>query len=199
MIARAIGVATMLAALTAALPARAATNLVVNGGFEDGATGWTTYAPWGPLPVPNFDLTRFDGDWVASTGCNYICPLDQTLSTVAGQSYNLSFAYNAGGTSGPAGVPGGVELKVYWGNTLVKDILGGPVGWNVFSINNLVAPTNSTQLEFAGIKVPDRIGLDDVSVSAVPEPATWIMLILGFGIVGVFLRGNRSKAEIVAI
>lgn len=176
--------------------AQAATNLVINGGFEDGNTGWTFFAPWGPLPAPNAGLTRFDGDWVGSTACSFSCPLDQSLPTVAGQSYNLSFAYNAGEASGLAGTPGFVELKVYWGTTLVKDILGGPIGWNEFTINNLVAPTESTQLEFVGIKVPNRIGLDDVSVSGVPEPATWIMMILGFGFVGASLRRARSRLAI---
>ncbi len=36
-----------------------------------------------------------------------------------------------------------------------------------------------------------------VSVSSVPEPATWLMMILGFGIVGFALR-RRTRASIVA-
>jgi hypothetical protein len=40
-----------------------------------------------------------------------------------------------------------------------------------------------------------RLGLADVSsVAAVPEPATWAMMIIGFGIVGFGLRSRRKQA-----
>ena len=36
--------------------------------------------------------------------------------------------------------------------------------------------------------------LDNVSISAVPETATWAMMILGFGVVGGAVRRRRSTA-----
>ncbi len=190
-----IGIAFGVLLLTGAAPAMAA-SIVTNGGFEDGVTGWQFYA-WGPMPVPNADIVPYDGNWVASTSCNYTCPMIQTLPTVAGQTYDLSFAYNAGDYNGPTGKPGGAELKVYWGDTLVEDVLGGRLGWQTFSIDNLVAPTNSTDLTFSAIKDDGRIGLDDVAVdhvSAVPEPATWTMFIMGFGLIGWLMRSSRARA-----
>jgi hypothetical protein len=34
----------------------------------------------------------------------------------------------------------------------------------------------------------------DLTVSAVPEPATWIMMIAGVGLMGVMLRRRRPQA-----
>ena len=34
--------------------------------------------------------------------------------------------------------------------------------------------------------------------SVVPEPATWMMLILGFGVLGSVLRAQRRKAQVLA-
>ena len=36
------------------------------------------------------------------------------------------------------------------------------------------------------------------TVSSVPEPATWTMMILGFGFIGFMLRGNRRESLAVA-
>ncbi len=36
--------------------------------------------------------------------------------------------------------------------------------------------------------------LDNIAVSAVPEPATWAMMIAGFGMLGAALRGRRTAA-----
>jgi len=38
---------------------------------------------------------------------------------------------------------------------------------------------------------------DDIAVAA-PEPATWLMMILGFGLVGSQLRRSKGKATLAA-
>lgn len=40
--------------------------------------------------------------------------------------------------------------------------------------------------------------LDGVSVAAVPEPATWAMMIFGFGLVGAAMRRRRSGTPVLA-
>lgn len=40
--------------------------------------------------------------------------------------------------------------------------------------------------------------IDNLAVSYVPEPATWAMLITGFGLVGVASRRRRSMAKVAA-
>jgi len=37
-----------------------------------------------------------------------------------------------------------------------------------------------------------------ISISAVPEPATWVMLILGFGGIGLMLRAARQRRTLAA-
>ena len=37
-------------------------------------------------------------------------------------------------------------------------------------------------------------GIDNISVAAVPEPASWLMMIMGFGGLGAVLRSNRRRA-----
>ena len=42
-------------------------------------------------------------------------------------------------------------------------------------------------------------GVDNVGVAAaVPEPATWAMMMLGFGALGGLVRSRRSKAAAAA-
>jgi len=179
-----------------ASPAGAATSLVTNGDFEAGSTGWNFYGAWGPLDTPAPDLGSYQGNFIGSTSCNFSCPLDQILPTETGQKYNLSFAYNAGYISGPAGIPGGIDLQVYWDGVLVKEILGGPLGWSTFSLRDLAVSSSSTELQFVANHVGSRMGLDLVSVTAVPEPDTWLMLIFGFVGVGVMARLSRRLSLI---
>jgi len=40
--------------------------------------------------------------------------------------------------------------------------------------------------------------LDNVAIAAVPEPATWTMAIMGFGLVGASLRRRPSRAAAAA-
>lgn len=61
-----------------------------------------------------------------------------------------------------------------------------------FTLNN-VSVTFSTQLvtDFTG-----NLGLRGFGAAAVPEPATWAMMIAGFGLIGLFTR--RRVATVVA-
>ena len=184
-------------------PAMAATNIVINGSFEDQAhpmNGWQ-YGAWGDMEADLRYLGAYDGAYYAFTSCNISCPMTQTLATEAGAKYDLTFGYNPAFYSGQAGQKGGTELQVLWDGTLIKDIPGGPEGWVTYTVDDLVAPGVSTDLTFVGIKDADQVGLDGVSVTqvpGVPEPATWTMLILGFGMMGTMLRAARSQGVLAA-
>jgi hypothetical protein len=54
------------------------------------------------------------------------------------------------------------------------------------NVNRVVFASTTPAFEFDNIAA--------TLVSAVPEPATWTMMILGFGFVGFMMRGNRRKA-----
>jgi hypothetical protein len=51
--------------------------------------------------------------------------------------------------------------------------------------------------DFQGPPPSDGENLFDVTGSAVPEPATWAMFLVGFGAVGFMLRGSHRKSAVV--
>ncbi len=73
----------------------------------------------------------------------------------------------------------------------VYQISGGYFDLNVqaggYGYNSLVSPD-------AQSRVQNLQGLDGLSFSAAPEPATWAMMLVGFGALGAALRSRRSLA-----
>ncbi len=73
----------------------------------------------------------------------------------------------------------------------VYQISGGYFDLNVqaggFGYNSMVSPD-------AQSRVQNRQGLDGLSFSAAPEPATWAMMLVGFGALGMVLRSRRHLA-----
>lgn len=61
--------------------------------------------------------------------------------------------------------------------------------------SSFVASSTSDTLTFKGSALPGdaTVGLDEISV-AVPEPATWAMMIIGFAMIGFGLRGRRKQS-----
>jgi hypothetical protein len=59
-------------------------------------------------------------------------------------------------------------------------VLSGPLG-NINSLGSLVAFDNQSQVFLLG----------NAAGGGVPEPATWAMMILGFGMIGAALRRRR--------
>ena len=167
------------------LPGVASADIVVNGGFETGLTGWTTNPsptgsfPWEPATTGS-SPGPFAGTGYATTGCEGpTCTsgpggafLTQILPTTAGQTYTLSFAYdpNAGQTS---------ELVVDWGGTQVFDQVNGAAVYTVHTITGLVPTDGATNLTFFGRQDPSFNGLDNVSVNptgaATPEPSSLLL------------------------
>ncbi|MGA7413426.1 MAG: PEP-CTERM sorting domain-containing protein [Bryobacteraceae bacterium] len=175
-----------------ALPTFALANieLVTNGGFETGDfTGWTLVGNTGfttiePSDVASPMLTG-GGSYVAAFGnVGSLGGISQTLATVPGQDYTLSFwLFNQGG------IPN--SYQVDWaGNTVDVQTDLGAFGWTHFSYSVLGTGTDSTTLTFQFQNDPSYYLLDNVSVMA-PEPGVYAVLALGLA--GLIIAVRRRK------
>ena len=151
-------------------------SLVQNGGFETGDfTGWTVV---GKTIVGSFrhGTTVYDaventasgyqvvhsGLYGAFLGDNQTATLSQTLATIPGQNYLLSFWLD-----NP--VSGSVQqFAVNWNTTTLVSLSGPPAfSWTNFQF--IVTGTGSSSvLQFAAENDPSYFGLDDVTVTAIP-------------------------------
>jgi PEP-CTERM motif-containing protein len=186
--------------------ASAATNLVQNPGFELGTGGgWTDVPGWGIGGGGLAGIVRESGSVMAMNGCapnlTLPCGISRVLPTVAGQAYTLGFGFNPGG--GPDEFAGYdyVRLQVLWDGVVVEDLGGGPLGWTDFTLDGLIATSDATTLTFRGYAAA-MSGVDNVSVTAsaaaVPEPASWALMISGFGAAGAALRRRRAAKAVLA-
>jgi hypothetical protein len=141
------------------------------------------------------------------TGAGNTGPTDgvfQNVATVAGQLYKLSFW-----VGNAAGSPGGGNTPFYTLPSSTNLVIGlsgagsftnpnqspGGINWQEFS-HTFTASGPSTKIWFLNNTplLDNYLGLDDVSIAAVPEPSTWAMIILGFGGVG-FMAYRRSRKD----
>ena len=203
----------LLAAATLATPLAAAEH-IVNGGFEAlGFGGTGGYYNVGTLstgfggpdhaipsdfgfavPVNNVDIIR-NGVYTASlaSGGNYNLDLvgygatgaiSQTFATHAGSLYTVSFDYTENG--------GGKTADVLVDNVSIGSV-AGTGSWQTFtgSFIGTGAPVTFAISELAG-GGNGGVVLDNISVTgAVPEPATWGLMLAGFVMVGVAARSRK--------
>lgn len=210
---------TIAATLALGASSASAQELIVNGGFEQSTsqtatpTGWTnvghsdgviTYAAFG-TPVYEginyYDLGGYgDANGPAGDG------IQQAVATVLGTSYTLNFGLsseNAQGTS---------VLQVYFNNVLAGTFTQGIDGTGAFKKAFTLQTLSFTATSaLTTIKFIEGVGsnggngsndplIDGVSfkaaAGAVPETATWGMMIAGFGMMGASLRTRRRSAKV---
>jgi hypothetical protein len=123
--------------------------------------------------------------------------LSQTLSTVNGASYNVSFWLN----NNDALSEGSSEFSAYWdGADIGPDITlnSSEFGWTEFSTTQV--GTGSDTITFGGLNVPAYIGLDNVVVDgpsgAVPDQGVGLATLAAVlaGICAVSARVSRRQA-----
>ena len=206
--------ALLASAITLAAGSAGAANLVVNGGFNVGGTlnsgfqtvgvGNTAITGW---TVLNGNVDWVTGYWQSSDGDGFSVDMDgntqgsiwQDINTVGGQTYTLSFDMSGNPDAGP----GTDFLAVHAGGPLALanyTVTGansrGNMNWSQRSYT-FTAFSNVTTVGFqSGNRNPCCFGaaVDNVSVTAVPEPATWAMMILGFGAAGSMIRRRKAVA-----
>jgi len=177
---------------------------IINGSFESysgsgfnsnigaGLTGWTI-SGGGIDIVTNATWDAADGVTSITLGWNAPATISQTVATTSGQAYDLSFFM-------AAEIFGGSNLRtmdVLWNGNVVSSpsfaYTGqGPttMGWTQKSV--MVTGTGSDLLQFRSTTTNQpQYGpaLDNVRLTAVPEPAS--MCALGLG-VAALLRKRRK-------
>lgn len=152
---------------------------------------------WGPGTgsLNGLTLSPNGGAFVGADGAFQDSPIQQTLSSlVTGKEYTVSFDWAAAQQSGFSGLTSsGWNVSVGGVQDFSTGNLGignhGFSGWQT-SFFNFVASGPSETLSFlstgtGGAAEPPFSLLDSVSVSAtVPEPSTWAMMVIGFGLLG---------------
>jgi hypothetical protein len=209
-----------LVAALAAIPAAAqAANLLTNGDFEASSSHFTTPPGWynighteGVLSYAELGLPAFDGEQVyvtggaSSNGLLFVGEgIGQNVNTTVGDIYKLSFGYTGENCPGCSTVftvnLGGFSMDY----TITADDSGFfRKAFTVAEISDYVATGGVTALTFT-LKSTTNFGNNDpifdrvifertgtTNVGAVPEPATWAMMLAGFGLMGGALR-RRAK------
>jgi len=210
MVRRVLLIGFALALSAAAVPP---TNLVLNGSFSSGDfTDWTPYAcatvcsfgTWTIASAPTASGTAPpSGGKAATTGCNGVdcnsvtlgTRFLQTLPTIAGQTYTLSFYYDAG-----ANATFGSELQVLWNGAAVPAgtiVNAAASTWSQRTFTATATGT-STVLEFIGEQIPAQMYVTGISVTAAvpatPIPAALPLVIAGLAGLAVCWSFRRRLA-----
>lgn len=197
-----------------AMPAAANAASIVNGSFEDGTNpGSFTTVNAGQTNITGWDVLTGSVDyigsyWQASDGVrsvdlsgNSIGTLGQTVNGLtSGQSYKVTFdvSRNPDGGSNPrTGVfsANGQNFNfAYTDATNTKENMK----WTTVSYTFLATGGTAT-ISFSS----DASGgccfgpaLDNVRIDAVPEPASWAMMVGGFTLLGAAVRRRRPVTAI---
>lgn len=105
--------------------------------------------------------------------------------------YTLSFYYSA--RPNIAAASNGIDVLVNGVSIFnVTGDGGGATNWLPQSVN--FTARAGSELSFAAIGTSDSLGgyLDNIGLAAVPEAATWAMMIGGFGFIGAAARRRRN-------
>jgi hypothetical protein len=147
---------------------------------------------WTPVSTP------YSLDLNGNTNGNPQGAIAQTFTTIAGQKYSLSFYYS----NNSFGSPQPATATVSVGGSPSFDIQHGgatpsAMDWVLYT-GTFIASSTSTTLSFtetdANPCCNGGVALDNVSVAAVPEPATWGMMILGFFGIGFMAYRRKSPS-----
>lgn len=200
------------------LAASASAATFVNGSFEMGNDpGSFSTETAGSNAITGWEIGGFGVDyignyWMASDGVRSIDlsalsagSVSQAFETISGVDYTVSFDLSGnpdGGTETRTAI-----VSIDGSLPSVQTYVVSPansretMNWQTFSYS-FTAFASVSRLVFASADFsPFGPALDNVSVvadgggigAAVPEPATWAMLVIGFGMVGVSVRSRRPR------
>lgn len=148
--------------------------------------------------LPQDGLRSIDLDSRKNAGAN---TFNNTISqSIAGTGLvNLSFWYAAN----PANVGPTNEVKFELAFALGHEkgsVLGSSAnvtGWQHYTQQIDLGTVGTATLSFTAAGAKDGVGgyIDNVSVTAVPEPETYAMLLAGLGVMGAIALGRKKDRE----
>ena len=162
---------------------------------------------WGPNNGAANGLTASSqqgGNFVGADGDYNVGPISQVITGLkVGHTYTIGYDYAFAQQSGFNGETvqnwtssfGGVTTTTT-SNLLTDYTLPnhGFSGWMHTSYTAVATSSTETLsfLAYGNLPIPPFALLDGVSVSGEPEPASWALLIVGFGLVGAAARRRRT-------
>ncbi len=75
--------------------------------------------------------------------------------------------------------------------------MGGPFSFSMFEINQAPAGTYTIEDIVTGAQGTSYATLSAFA-TAIPEPATWVVMFAGFGAIGASMRSARRKQSLAA-
>ena len=194
---KAVLASASLALAAASGSAHAATNLIVDGGFENagfvGIAGFTMSGHLGDIFAASSQggYLPEEGDFFAALGAtpdlNF---LSQTFSDVAGETLQISY-YLASDGAAPN------EFQTLFDGATLSDIVDVPNSNHLYNqVIFDVTATGTDTLTFGSMDGPNYLALDNISVTplvaAAPEPSAWLLMVAGVGLIGASLRRRRA-------
>lgn len=203
----------LLASAAIATGAQAVT--VINGSFEEGApiSGGSDFLPTNDPSITGWRVLSSGVDyvdsslWDAADGDRSVelagigsGGVTQRLVNqfIVGQQYKITFSLSANPfaddgnyRTNVSATGGGAEIFTY-----TKTAANSPTNMLFQTFEYFWTATSaSSNIQFRSLG-PSPLGsvLDNVSISLVPEPANWMLLIAGFGMTGFAMRRRRLSS-----